>query len=92
MSSTHLLVLLSVVLAAVVIAVVAAALILVRRGLESAAHGLATLAQALEGVEESHLRGLEPSVRAINAQFDEILSVLPGVASKAAIVAARRHS
>ena len=92
MSSTHLLVLLSVVLAAVVIAVVAVALIMVRRALESASEGLATLASALEGVEESHLRGLESSVRAINAQFDEILSVLPGVASKAAIVAARRPS
>ena len=92
MSSTHLLVLLSVVLAAVVIAVVAAALLRVRRALESASEGLATLANALEGVEDSHLRGLDSSVRAINAQFDEILSVLPGVALKAAVVAARRHS
>ena len=92
MSSTHLLVLLSVVLAAVVIAVVAVALILIRRALESASAGLAALAGALQGVEESHLRGLESSVQAINAQFDEILSVLPGVASKAAVVAARRQS
>ena len=92
MSSTHLLVLLSVVLAAVVITVVAVALILVRRALESASQTLATLAGALEGVEQSHLRGLETSVQAINAQFDEILSVLPGVASKGAVVAARRRS
>jgi len=92
MSSTHLLVLLSVVLAAVVIAVVAAALLMVRRALQSASEGLATLAGALEGVEASHLRGLESSVQAINAQFDGILSVLPGVASKAAVVAARRQS
>jgi hypothetical protein len=90
MSSTHVLVLLSVVLAAVVIAVLAAALIQVRRGLESVSGGLATLTAALQGVEESHLRPLEPAVQAINAQFDEILSVLPGVASKAAIVASRR--
>ncbi len=90
MSSTHVLVLLSVVLVAVVIAVLAAALIQVRRGLASVAETLGTLAAALEGVEESHLRPLEPAVKAINAQFDQILSVLPGVASKAAIVASRR--
>ena len=92
MSTTHLLVLLSVLLAAVVIAVLALALILVRRGLESTSETLATLAGALQGVEESHLRPLEPAVQAINAQFDEILAVLPGVASKAAIVAERRPS
>jgi hypothetical protein len=92
MSSTHVLVLLSVVLAAVVIAVLAVALIQVRRGLESVSGTLATLAGALQGVEESHLRPLEPAVIAINAQFDEILAVLPGVASKAAIVAERRQS
>ncbi len=92
MSSTHLLVLLSVVLAAVVVAVLATALIQVRRGLSAASDGLATLATALQGVEQSHLRGLEPSVEAINARFDEILAVLPGVASKASIVAARRDS
>ena len=90
MSSTHVLVLLSVVLAAVVIAVLATALIQVRRGLAAASESLGTLATALRGVEESHLRPLEPAVVAINAQFDEILSVLPGVASKAKIVAERR--
>ncbi len=90
MSSTHVLVLLSVVLAAVVIAVLATALIQVRRGLESTAATLATLADALAGVEESHLRPLEPAVKAINDRFDEILAVLPGVASKAKVVADRR--
>lgn len=92
MSSTHVLVLLSVVLAAVVIAVLAVTLILVRRGLESTSQTLATLAGALQSVEESHLRPLEPAVKAINAQFDEILAVLPGVAAKAAVVAERRPS
>jgi hypothetical protein len=92
MSTTHVLVLLSVMLAVVVIAVLAVALILVRRGLESTSETLATLAGALQGVEESHLRPLEPAVNAINAQFDEILAVLPGVASKAAVVAERRPS
>jgi hypothetical protein len=90
MSTTHLLVLLSVVLAAVVLAVVATALALVWRGLRSISERLGTLAGALEGVESEHLRTLEPAVKAINAQFDTILSALPGIASKAAIVAARR--
>ncbi len=88
--STHVLVLLSVVLAVVVIAVLAVALIMVRRGLESVSQNLDTLAGALEGVEAEHLRPLEPAVKAINAQFDIILSALPGIASKAAIVAERR--
>lgn len=90
MSTAHLLVLLSVVLAAVVIAVLATALVLVGRGLRSASTGLATLADALEGVESTHLRPLETSVKAINAQFDEVLAVIPGIARKAAAVAERR--
>jgi hypothetical protein len=90
MSGTHALVILSVVLALVVVVVLATALIQVRRGLESISAGLATLGTALEGVESQHLRPLEPAVRAINAQFDVILSALPGIATKAAIVAERR--
>jgi hypothetical protein len=90
MTATHALVILSVVLAVVVVAVLAASLIQVRRGLASISDGLATLAGALEGVESEHLRPLEPAVKAINAQFDIILSALPGIASKAAIVAERR--
>ena len=90
MSTTHWLVLLSVLLAVVVVAVVAAALILVRRGLESISAKLATLASALTTVEDEHLRPLEPAVTAINAQFDTILGALPGIASKAAVVAERR--
>jgi hypothetical protein len=90
MSTTHLLVLLSVLLAVVVIAVLAVALIEVRRRLESISSGLATLGSALTSVEAEHLRPLEPSVKAINAQFDVILGALPGIARKAAIVAERR--
>ena len=41
-------------------------------------------------VESEHLRTLEPSVKAINAQFDTILGALPGIAAKAAVVAERR--
>ena len=88
--STDAYILLSVILALVVIAVLAFALIKVRQGLTAISQGLATLAAALSGVEAEHLRPLEPSVKAINAQFDVILSALPGIARKAAIVAERR--
>ena len=57
----------------------AAALIEVRTRLRNISTGLATLAGALEG-----------AVRAINAQFDVILSALPGIGAKAAVVAERR--
>ena len=90
MSTTHLLVLLSVLLAVVVVAVLALALIEVRRGLGRISEGLDTLAGALEGVEAEHLRPLEGAVKAINAQFDIILGALPGIGGKAALVAERR--
>ena len=89
MSQTTLIIL-SVVLAVVVVAVLAAALIKVRMDLEATADDLDALASALEGVEAEHLRPLEPAVRAINAQFDVILSALPGIATKAKVVADRR--
>lgn len=82
--------LLSILLAVVVIAVLAAALLEVRRGLRNISQGLATLAGALETVEAEHLKPLEPAVKAINAQFDVILSALPGIGAKAAVVAERR--
>ena len=85
-----LLIILSVILALIVVLVLAGALIRVRQDLEAISTDLATLATALEGVEAEHLRPLEPAVKAINAQFDVILSALPGIASKAAIVAERR--
>jgi hypothetical protein len=90
MSTTHLLALLSALLAAVVVLVLAVALIEVRKRLARASEGLAALAGALHGVEAEHLRPLEGAVAAINAQFDIILGALPGIASKAAIVAERR--
>jgi hypothetical protein len=90
MSTTHLLVLLSVLLAAVVVAVLAFALIDVRRRLTRISAGLGALAGALEGVEAEHLRPLQGSVEAINGQFDTILGAFPGIAGKAAIVAERR--
>ena len=90
MSTNDVLVLLSVILAVVVVAVLALALIEVRRGLTRITEGLAALGSAREGVEAEHLRPLEPAVKAINAQFDVILSALPGIGRKAAIVAERR--
>jgi hypothetical protein len=90
MSSTHVLILLSVVLAVGVVLVLAVALIEIRRGLMRISAGLATLATALQGVQSQHLRPLEGAVKAINAQFDIILGALPGIAKKAAIVAERR--
>jgi hypothetical protein len=90
MSANDVLVLLSVLLAIVVVAVLALALIEVRRGLTRISEGLAALGAALEGVESEHLRPLEPAVKAINAQFEIILSALPGIARKAAVVAERR--
>ena len=90
MSSTDVLVLLSVALAVVVVAVLATALIVIRKRLVSISTGLATLGEALQGVESEHLRPLEGAVTAINAQFDIILGALPGIARKAAIVAERR--
>jgi hypothetical protein len=84
------LIILSVVLAIVVIAVLAAALIKVRQDLEETSKNLATLAGALTMVEQEHLKPLEPAVKAINAQFDTILSAFPGIAAKARIVAERR--
>ena len=90
MSTNDTLILLSVLLAIVVIAVLAFALIRVRDGLQRISAGLATLGDALDTVEGQHLRPLEPAVKAINAQFDVILSALPGIAKNAAVVAERR--
>lgn len=90
MSTEDVLLLLSVLLGVVVVAVLAVALIAVRRGLTRISTGLATLGEALDGVEAEHLRPLEPAVKAINAQFDIILGALPGIGHKAAIVAERR--
>ncbi len=90
MSTTHALIILSVVLALGVVLVLAAALIEIRHRLVSISEGLAALGSALSGVQSQHLRPLESAVHAINTQFDAILRVLPGIASKAAVVAGRR--
>jgi hypothetical protein len=84
------LIILTVVLALVVIAVLAAALSKIRQDLEAASQNLAALAGALTAVEQEHLTPLEPAVKAINAQLETILSALPGIATKARVVAERR--
>jgi len=86
------LIILSVILAVVIIAVLAGALIKVTQDLEETSENLKTLAGALNMVEQEHLKPLEPAVKAINAQFDVILSALPGIAAKAKVVAERRPS
>jgi regulator of protease activity HflC (stomatin/prohibitin superfamily) len=86
------LIVLTVLLAFIVVLVLASALYVVQLRLEAIATGLATLGGALETVEAEHLRPLEPAVKAINAQFEIILSALPGIARKAAVVAERRPS
>jgi hypothetical protein len=85
--STHLLIALSVAEAVVVVIVLALALIEVRRRLDGIAEKLGTLGSALTTVESQHLRPLEPAVRAINAQFEGIVGLMPGVARKAGVVA-----
>jgi hypothetical protein len=86
------LIILSVILAVVIIAVLALALIKITQDLEETSDNLKTLAGALTMVEQEHLKPLEPAVKAINAQFDVILSALPGIAAKAKVVAERRPS
>lgn len=88
--STTLLIVFSVVEAALLVVVLAVALTRIRQRLVRISDGLATLGGALSGVESGHLRPLGPAVVKINAQFDIILSALPGIAAKAAIVAQRR--
>ena len=89
MSQTTLIIL-SVILAVVIIAVLAGALIKVRSDLDAISTDLDQLASALSSVESEHLKPLEPAVKAINAQFDVILSAFPGIARKAKVVAERR--
>ncbi len=88
--STTLLILLSVVEAALLVVVLAVALTRIRQRLVRISEGLATLGSALAGVESAHLRVLGDAASAINARFDIVLSALPGIAAKAAIVAQRR--
>ncbi|HEV7884764.1 MAG TPA: hypothetical protein VGO81_14425, partial [Solirubrobacteraceae bacterium] len=72
--------------AMLLVIVLAIALTRVRQGLAAISGGLTALAGALATVESQHLRPLGGVVGQINDRFATILSVLPGIAAKAAFV------
>jgi len=84
--STDLMTALSVAEAVLLVVVLAIALTRVRQGLAGISSGLTGLAGALATVESQHLRQLGSVVGQINERFATILSVLPGIATKAAFV------
>lgn len=84
--STDLMILLSLIETALLVVVLALALTRVRVRLTAISNGLKDLAGALTTVETQHLRPLTPLVTQINARLQTILSVLPGIAGKAALV------
>lgn len=84
--STDTMIALSVVEVVLFVVVLATALTRVRQGLAAVSSGLTALAGALATVESQHLRPLGGVVGQINARFATILSVLPGIAAKAAFV------
>ncbi len=84
--STDLMIALSVAEAVALVLILAVALTRVRQGLSGISGGLTALAGALATVESQHLRQLGSVVAQINARFATILSVLPGIAAKAAFV------
>jgi hypothetical protein len=77
---------LSIAEAILLVIVLAVALTRVRQGLAGISSGLTALAGALATVESQHLRPLGGVVGQINDRFATILSVLPGIAAKAAFV------
>jgi hypothetical protein len=84
--STDAMTALTVVEAALLILVLAFALTRVRTRLANVDKGLGALAGALSTVESQHLRPLGQWVANINAPLVTIMSVLPGIAAKAAFV------
>ncbi len=84
--STDLMTALSLAEMALLVGVLAFALARVRGRLSAIGDGLGDLAGALATVESQHLRGLGRWVADINAPLQTILSVLPGIAAKAAFV------
>ncbi len=72
--------------ALLLVVVLSIALTRVRQGLNGISGGLVALAGALATVESQHLRHLGMVVAQINDRFSTILSVLPGIAAKAAFV------
>jgi len=84
--STELMIILSLVETGLLVIVLALALTRVRVRLTAISNGLKDLAGALTTVEGQHLRPLTPLVTQINDRLQTILSVLPGIAAKAAFV------
>jgi len=77
---------LSVAEAALLVVILTIALTRVRQGLAGISSGLAALAGALATVESQHLRPIGVLAGRINERLFTILSVLPGIAAKAAFV------
>ncbi len=84
--STDTMIAVSVAEALLLVVILAIALTRVRQGLNGISGGLTALAGALATVESQHLRPLGMVVGQINERFATILSVLPGIAAKAAFV------
>lgn len=84
--STDVMTALSVIEAALLVGVLAFSLMRVRTRLANIEKGLGALGGALSTVESQHLRPLGPMVESINAPLVTIMSVLPGIAAKAAFV------
>jgi hypothetical protein len=72
--------------AALLVIILSIGLNQVRKRLITISEGLGTLGGALAMVEVNHLRGLMQWVLDINAPLQVIAGVLPGIASKAALV------
>ncbi len=84
--STDTMTVLSLVEAVLLIGVLAFGLMRVRARLANIGVGLGALGGALSTVESQHLRPLGRWVADINAPLATIMSVLPGIAAKAAFV------
>jgi hypothetical protein len=84
--STDAMTILTVVEAVLLVAVLAFALSRVRTRLANIETGLGALGGALSTVQSQHLRPLGTWVANINAPLVTIMSVLPGIAAKAAFV------
>ena len=80
------LILISYVEAALLVVILSVGLNQVRKRLIIISNGLAELAGMLAAVESQHLRGLMGWVADVNAPLQVIAGVLPGIASKAALV------
>ncbi len=72
--------------AALLVVILGIGLNQVRKRLTTISNGLGTLGGALATVESQHLRGLSKWVSDVNGPLAVITGVLPGIASKAALV------